>query len=119
MDTRPTTIFCDIDGTLVQHKPLTHNAVPGTKLEVLPDTIAKLSEWEAKGYNIILVTGRKESMRATTEQQLVEAGIFYDRLIMGIGGGQRILINDRKPDGSEYASAININRNEGIGNLSI
>lgn len=119
MDTRPITIFCDIDGTLAKHRPLTHNVIPGTKLEVLPATVAKISEWEAKGYNIVLITGRKESMRAVTEQQLMEAGIFYDKLIMGIGGGKRVLINDRKPDGSEYALAINIDRNEGIGNLSL
>ena len=33
-------------------------------------------------------------MRITTERHLSELGIFYDQLIMGVGGGQRILIND-------------------------
>ena len=46
---------------------------------------------------IILTTGRKEGMRRITEQQLENAGIVYDRLIMGIGGGIRVLINDLKP----------------------
>ena len=39
---------------------------------------------------------------------------------MGIGGGKRVLINDRKPNGSRnYASAINLIRNEGINNIKI
>ena len=39
---------------------------------------------------------------------------------MGIGGGKRYLINDRKPNGSEdYAIAINLIRNEGIKLLQI
>ena len=43
----------------------------------------------------------------------------YDQLIMGIGGGQRVLINDLKPDGSLTAGAINLNRNQGISNLEL
>lgn len=119
MDSRPKTIFCDIDGTLVVHDPPTKNTKPDVKLTLLEGTVEKLTEWDAKGYHIILTTGRKESMRVATERQLAEAGIFYNQLIMGIGGGPRILINDNKPDGAEYASAINIKRNEGINNIDI
>ena len=55
-----------------------------------------------------------------TEKQLAEVGIIYDTLIMGIKGGKRVLINDRKPNGSKnYASAINLTRNEGINNIKI
>jgi hypothetical protein len=56
-------------------------------------------------------------MRTQTERQLQEVGIFYDQLIMGIGGGPRVLINDNKPDGKEAAFAINIERNKGINDL--
>jgi hypothetical protein len=39
---------------------------------------------------------------------------------MGFGGGDRILINDRKPDsGRDTASAINLDRDTGIGNLDL
>ena len=48
-ETRPKTIFCDIDGTLVKHQIPTINTVPNKKLEILPGTIEKLSEWDAKG----------------------------------------------------------------------
>ena len=119
MDLRPKTIFCDIDGTLVKHDLPWKNAIPSQKLEILDGTIKKFSEWDAKGYCIILVTGRKESLRENTEKQLSEVGIIYDKLIMGIGGGPRILINDDKPDGKKTAFAINIERNIGIKGVEI
>jgi hypothetical protein len=83
----------------------------------LPGTVKKLSEWDSKGYNIVLITGRRESMRRATEEQLARLGVFYDQLIMGIGGGDRILINDNKPDGRETAFAINLERNKGIDDI--
>jgi len=119
METRPKTIFCDIDGTLVQHAPPDISSKPNYKMVLLKGTIEKLLEWDKAGYNIILTTGRKESLRAVTEKQLAEAGIFYDQLVMGIGGGERYLINDCKEDGSQYAKAINITRNQGINGITI
>ena len=117
IDLRPKTIICDIDGTLVKHEAPTFNTSSNKKLEILPGTIEKLAEWDAKGYNIILITGRRESMRKATEEQLARLGVFYDQLIMGIGGGDRILINDNKPDGRETAFAINLERNKGIDDI--
>ena len=52
----------------------------------------------SKGYNIILITGRRESLRKKQKKQLLMYDIFYDQLIMGVGGGDRIVINDRKPN---------------------
>ena len=83
MDIRPKTIFCDIDGTLVTHAKPTIAQLPTHKLNLLEGTLEKLLEWDKLGYNIILTTGRKESLRKITEKQLEEAGIFYDQLIMG------------------------------------
>ena len=120
IDKRPITIFCDIDGTLVTHSKPTDSQKPTHKLNLLEGTIEKILEWDKLGYNIILTTGRKESLRNITEIQLSQVGIIYDQLIMGIGGGKRYLINDRKPNGSEdYAIAINLIRNEGIKLLQI
>jgi hypothetical protein len=120
VDKRPATIFCDIDGTLVVHASPTDAQLPTHKLDLLEGTIEKLLEWDALGYGIILTTGRRESLRKVTEEQLAEAGIIYDQLIMGIGGGKRYLINDRKPDDAEnYSIAINLKRNKGIKDLKI
>jgi hypothetical protein len=58
-------------------------------------------------------------MRRVTEKQLEEVGIFYDQLVMGIGGGERYIINDIKPDGTITSNAISLNRNEGIKNINI
>lgn len=120
MDNRPATIFCDIDGTLVKHNIPTEIQKPDYKLELLDGTLEKLVEWDKLGYRIILTTGRKESLRRVTELQLEEAGIIYDMLIMGIGGGKRYIINDKKTYSEEpYAIAINIKRNQGIKDIKL
>lgn len=119
MDNRPKTIFIDIDGTLVVHGAPGSTSHVDYRMTAFPGTIQKLNEWDAKGYNIILTTGRRESMREVTEKQLREVGIFYDQLIMGIGGGPRILINDKKPGGDLTAFSINIDRNYGIRDLDL
>ena len=56
-DTRPKTIFCDIDGTLVEHMMPNDVMKPDSKMKVLPGAIEKILEWERKGY----LTSRKES----------------------------------------------------------
>lgn len=123
MDSRPKTIFCDIDGTLIKHFPpgqCFYNYVTSSENTGLVGTVDKLLEWDKKGYNIILTTGRRESMRKFTEEQLESAGIFYDKLIMGIGGGVRVIINDLKPNSDEEtAVAINLKRDEGISKIKI
>jgi len=114
------TIFCDIDGTLIRHLPTPSSTLRADGLILLDGTLEKLDEWDKKGYNIILTTGRKESMRPVLEKQLQEVGIFYDQLVMGIGGGPRILINDLKPGISvKTATAINVKRDSGISDIEI
>ena len=116
---RTKTIFCDIDGTLIRH----HGSLSAQikqEPEILTNVIEKLDNWDRMCFNIILTTGRKESLRAITEKQLQDLGICYDQLIMGIGGGPRYLINDLKPNSDQpTAVAINLTRNEGIGNVEI
>ena len=50
-----------------------------------------------------------------------KAGINYDQLIMGFGGGDRILINDRKPHqpNRDTAYCINLKRDEGLKDIMI
>lgn len=113
------TIFLDIDGTLIKHKGnLTSQILDNA--EILPGVIEKINKWDADGHKIILTTGRKESMRKATEKQLSKLGIFYDQLIMGLNRGERIIINDSKPDSDMItASAIQTKRNEGLSNINI
>ena len=45
---------------------------------------------------------------------------MYDQLIMGVGGGPRVLINDLKPGKDiKMSVAFNINRNEGLSNVEV
>jgi len=118
-DSRPKTIFCDIDGTLCEHNVPSLTSNPDYKLKILPGTVEKLLEWDKKGYLIILTTGRKESLRDVTIKQLQNAGIFYDKLIMGIGGGVRVLINDKKNNGQITAISYNMDRNQGIKDIDL
>ena len=113
------TIFIDIDGVLIKHRGNLTNVILEDP-ELLPGVLEKLNEWEANGHKIILTTGRKESLRKITKKELSKFGIFYDQLIMGITRGERIIINDKKPDNDmTTASAIEINRNEGLINVII
>lgn len=65
-----------------------------------------------------MTTGRTESMREITEAQLRSAGLFWDYLLMGIGAGERILVNDMSPKHNEpKAIAINLVRDSGFANI--
>ena len=113
------TLFIDIDGTI-----LFHNNIPNMQTKInpvlLPGALEKFAEWNMKGYYIVLVTGRRESERAATIKQLEDVGIVYDLLITGIGRGQRVLINDIKPDSDQLmARALNVKRNEGIKDIEL
>ena len=111
------TIICDIDGTLIRQEGNCYNQITSEPI-LIEGTIEKLFEWERKNYNIVLITGRKESTRRVTEKQLQELGIVYDHLIMGVGGGPRVLINDLKPGKNiTMATSFNLERNSGIKNV--
>jgi hypothetical protein len=113
-DGRPVTLFLDIDGTLVRHFGSSTMLLKETPT-LLPGVLEKFAEWDSKGYNIVLTTGRKESLREATEQQLKSLGLFWDRLILGIGGGPRYIINDLKPNSDlPTAVAINLYRDRGL-----
>ena len=112
---RPKTIFCDIDGTLWNHVGGVLEQATCQQHQLLPNTKEAIDKWDRLGYRIILTTGRKESLREKTEKELLKLGIVYDKLIMGIGGGVRILINDRKPNSNKNTCfAVNTIRNKGI-----
>jgi histidinol phosphatase-like enzyme len=113
------TIFLDIDGCLIKHQGNLSTQILNTP-ELLPGTLEKINEWEGDGHRIILTTGRKESMRKITEEQLIKLGVIYDQLVMGLNRGERIIINDKKPNGNmKVARAIELERNRGIGEIEL
>jgi len=109
------TIFCDIDGTLMYH----HNQGIGGQILNEPIKTENMKEtircWDRNSYIVVLTTGRKESLRALTEKQLLELGILFDHLVMGLSNGPRVLINDKKQGSiNNTAHAINLVRNAGM-----
>jgi hypothetical protein len=117
--TKNFTIFCDLDGTLWEQGDPTEMAKPGYQPKIIYGTVGKIREWDSRGFKIILTTGRKESLRDVTVKQLSYAGIVYDQLVMGIGGGSRVLINDLRPNGDKSAFVYQPARNEGIARIEI
>jgi|TARA_B100000282_G_C31583171_1_gene422052 phosphoglycolate phosphatase-like HAD superfamily hydrolase len=122
----PKTVFVDIDGTIIKHHGGLENSLnellkPTYVPTALPNVQERIWEWDSKNYTVILTTGRKESSRRVTEEQLEKLGIVYDQLIMGIGPGPRVLINDADPDFPEtkMAMGITLERDEGIGSKKI
>ena len=112
-------IFLDIDGTILKHHGGHSSDLVHSKTVLLPGVKEKLDEWEVSGYQIIITTGRKESYRKFTEKQLLVCGVAYEQLIMGLGRGERVVVNDRKVNGDNSATAICIERNEGIGKINL
>ena len=106
------TIFCDIDGTLLKFREDFSSMM--NYADPLKGVIQTLTEWHIKGYKVILVTGRPEPFRKRTEEQLLEVGIVYDQLVMGVGSGPRYLINDETPQGEQTAHGVNVIRDEGL-----
>ncbi len=118
-DNLPKTIVCDIDGCIFKHQGSLCGMIDN-KAELLPGVREKFDEWDKKAYRIVLLTGRKESMREITEKQLKENGLFWDFLIMGATRGERVLINDRKPGlPNDTASSFNLERNHGLGSVTV
>lgn len=113
------TIFLDIDGCILKHHGgLTTIATEHP--ELLPGVLEKFDDWDKEGHRIILTTGRKESMRKMTEIQLRDLGIFYDTLVMGCNRGERVVINDFKPNSTApTARAVCIERNKGLKEVTI
>jgi hypothetical protein len=119
LEDRPVTLFLDIDGCLVFHNGNLSSQLSSDAV-LLPGVKEKFAEWDVRGYKIILTTGRKESCRKSTEKQLNSLGLFWDQLVMGLSSGQRVIINDLKPNSlTPTAVAINIIRNVGFEKLDL
>ena len=117
--TKNFTVFCDLDGTIWEQGDPCEIAKPGYQPKMILGSIDKIREWDSKGFKVILTTGRKESLREVTIKQLAYAGVVYDQLVMGIGGGSRVLINDLRANGDKSAFVFQPKRNEGIGGIDL
>ena len=103
----PHTWILDIDGTLVKHNGyLTPEG--DTLLDGVTEFLASIPEKDM----IILVTARSSEVRDMTEKFLSKNNIRYDHIIFDAPVGERIIINDNKPDGLIMAHAIERTRDK-------
>lgn len=111
-------IFCDIDGVLVEHEDAPDYTRP---LRPLPGSLERLRDWKNEGYFIVLTTARDAGKEHALRAALDAAEVPYHHLVMGLPSGPRFLINDRKPSALlvSQAHALEVERNQGIQHLSI
>ena len=107
------TIFCDIDGTIFEYRKFeTFKTTPAIPT---PGSVEKMKQWDLDGHMIVLTTARPEWMREHTIKELKKNHVPWHRLIMGIGMGDRILINDLNPRyPGDRAFAYNVERDAGL-----
>ena len=83
------TLFCDIDGTIIEHEAQPSYNNREKLLEGVKET---LEQFKNEGHQIIFTTTRSEHQKVAN--MLHHLQISYDRLITGIASGPRIIIND-------------------------
>ena len=99
------TWILDLDGTILVHDG---PYILG-KDEFLPGAEEFLRSIPEKDI-IIFLTARGEWEKSHTLKFLQDNNVRYDHIIFGAGQGERIMINDNKPDGLVTAHAINTTR---------
>lgn len=102
----PKSWFIDLDGTLLEHN--TNILLSGTT-----EFFNKIGPND----QVIITTARKEQYSEDTINLLKVNNIRYNHIIFNLPTGARILINDKKPDGTLTAYAINLERNKGVNNI--
>jgi hydroxymethylpyrimidine pyrophosphatase-like HAD family hydrolase len=115
----PVSLIFDIDGTLLKHRG-TIQQMLDMEAEALPGVVQKLKRWRDDGHKIILITGRPGNSVNRTVEQLSKCDITYDRLIMDVGTGARVLFNDlREPSEGPTAAAVNLVRDSGLVDIEL
>lgn len=101
------TWFLDLDGTVLKH-----NGSLETPDELLPGT---REFWESIPSTdvIIITTARPSALADQTLRFLDENDLRYDLALFDLPVGERIVVNDIRPEGLKTAVAVNLNRDAG------
>lgn len=105
---RFSTLFLDIDGTLISNTSIHFEPYLGTGTPLAMNIRLINSLRNSKQAYVVLVTSRPDTFRNLTEVELAKWGIEYDVLLMGLPHSRRVLINDFSLT-NPYPSAIAIN----------
>lgn len=101
------TWLIDVDGTIVKH-----NGYKIDGYDTLLEGVKEFFDGIDPNDTIILLTARKKEYLEDLKIFLNKNNIRYDYILADIPVGERILINDTKPNGLKTAIAKNLNRNE-------
>ena len=102
------TWLIDIDGTILVHN--SHLKSGNKILENSKNFLLNIPKTD----KIILLTGRPKKYKSETIKYLRKHKIKFDNILFDLNIGERILINDKKPDGLKTAYAVNLKRDKGI-----
>lgn len=114
MDNRKTW-FLDFDGTLVfQNSHMSDND------QILPSTINFFKKFVKEEDYVVITTARNEKDHKDRIKLFMnENNLKCDLVICGLPTGPRILINDKKNDGTKTAYSFNLDRDQGVKELEI
>ena len=107
------TWFIDIDGTLLEH-----NGHLLGEDRLLPGVSSFWAEIPPND-KIILLSAREDEYAGITLELFHKYGLRYDHAIFGLPSGERIIINDRKPNGLITAVALNLERDKGLQDIQV
>lgn len=101
------TFIIDLDGTLIKFCPHVVNKIFGT-YELLPGVAQAILDAINHGDKVIFMTARPENMRVEVERELRNLGLTWQQIVMGAGGGERVIVNDLP------CKAIRVQQNKGF-----
>jgi hypothetical protein len=109
---QPKTWFIDLDGSIVKH----NGHLNGTD-EFLIGAKEFLLSIDSTDF-VIITTARSSKYKKETINFLKKHKIKFNKIIFDLPTGERILINDKKPDGTKTAYSLNLNRDSKL-NINI
>jgi hydroxymethylpyrimidine pyrophosphatase-like HAD family hydrolase len=102
------TWFIDLDGTILEH-----NGYLLGEEKLLPGVKEFWENIPSDDY-IVITTGREKKYQDITLNFLKKNNLRYNAALFGLPLGERIIVNDTKPEGLKTAIAWNLKRNQGL-----
>jgi hypothetical protein len=102
------TWFIDLDGTILEH-----NGYLLGEDKLLPGVKEFWANIPLDDY-IVITTGREKKYQDMTLDFLTKNNLRHDAALFGLPLGERIVVNDTKPEGLQTALAWNVKRNKGL-----
>ncbi len=102
----------DVDGVIFPHNG--YLSLNDTEYEKPLPGVKEFFAQIDKDDFIIFLTSRSIKYKEITYRSLIKNGIRFNLVIFDIPTGERILFNDKKPDGTKTAYAVNLERNQGL-----